>query len=261
MLSNIWHYRYFICSAIWNNLFAQFTRSKLGALWGIFNPLAQVLIYALVLSHVLAARLPGIDHEFGFSIYLMSGMLGFSLFSDIINRSVHLFLENANLIKKINFPRVTLPCIMLGSCLLNNTILFSAIVIIFSLFDHSFNMTILWLIPLTGTIILFAFGMGLMLGVMNVFIRDISQIVPIILQIMFWFTPIVYPVNIIPEEYLPLLMLNPLFPLIEAYHDVLLYGQAPDLMSMVHLNILGVMTLLLGIFIFKRAGPEMVDVL
>lgn len=261
MLKNIWDYRYFIFSAIRNELTSKFIHSKLGTLWVIFNPLAQVMIYALVLSNVLSARLTGIENKFGFSIYLMAGTLGWALFSEIISRSMNLFIDNANLLKKINFPRITLPSIMLGSCLLNNLILLSAIIVIFVFFDHTFNWTILWLAPLTLTIVLFAFGLGLFLGIINVFLRDIGQIIPIVLQILFWFTPIVYPKTIIPPDYLIYLELNPLFPIIEGYHDILLYGKAPDFTSFIHLYILGLFALSIGLFMFRKATPEMVDVL
>jgi lipopolysaccharide transport system permease protein len=261
MFKSIWDYRYFVFSAIRNDLTNRFIHSKLGALWVIFNPLTQVMIYALILSNVLSAKLPGIDNKFAFSIYLMAGTLGWALFSEIINRSINLFVENANLLKKINFPKVTLPSIMLGSCLLNNFILLSAILVIFTFLDHSFSLSILWLIPLTGTVVLFAFGIGLILGVINVFVRDIAQVVPIILQVLFWFTPIVYPVTIIPSEYLCYLKINPLFPIIEAYHDILLYGKAPDIMPFIQLNIIGCLILFLGLYMFRKASPEMVDVL
>jgi len=261
MFKSIWDYRYFIFSAIRNDLTTRFIHSKLGGLWVIFNPLAQVMIYALILSNVLSAKLPGIDNKFAFSIYLMSGTLGWALFSEVIARSMNLFIENANLLKKINFPRVTLPSIMLGSCLLNNIILLAAILVIFMFLGHGFDFTILWLIPLMITVVVFAFGIGLILGVINVFVRDIGQVVPIVLQVLFWFTPIVYPVEIIPSEYLDFLNLNPMFPIIEGYHDVLLYGRAPDFMSFIHLNIIGFIVLFIGLFMFRKATPEMVDVL
>lgn len=261
MIKSLYDYRYFIFSAIRNDLTTRFIHSKLGALWVIFNPLAQVMIYALILSNVLSSRLPGIDNKFAFSIYLMAGTLGWALFSEVITRSMNLFIENANLLKKINFPRVTLPSIMLGSCLLNHFILLGAILVIFTCLNHGFNLTILWLIPLMATVVVFAFGIGLILGVINVFVRDIGQVVPIILQVLFWFTPIVYPVTIIPAKYLGLLSLNPMFPIVEGYHDVLLYGKAPDIMSFVHLNLVGLVVLLLGVFMFRKAAPEMVDVL
>lgn len=235
--------------------------SKLGALWMIFNPLAQVMIYALILSNILAAKLPGINNKFGFSIYLMAGTLGWALFSEVITRSINLFVENANLMKKIHFPRVTLPSIMLGSCLLNNLILLSTILIIFTFLGHRINFTIFWLIPLTGMVILFAFGIGLILGIINVFVRDIAQVVPIILQILFWLTPIVYPITIIPAEYIVFLNKNPLLSIIEAYHDILVYGKAPAILPFIHINVVGVMILLVGFLMFRKASPEMVDVL
>lgn len=261
MLRNILEYRYFIFSAIKNDLTTRFIRSKLGTLWIIFNPLAQVLIYALVLSNVLAAKLPAVDSKFAFPIYLMSGTLGWSLFSEVVIRSVNLFVDNATLLKKINFPRVTLPSIMLGSCIVNNLILFSAILIIFTFLDHNFNFSIFYFIPLMGTVVIFAFSIGMILGVINVFVRDVGQIIPIVLQLLFWVTPIVYPVTIIPEEYRFLLCINPLFPIIEGYHDILFYGKAPDIISLIQLNIIGGAILLFSLFIFRKANPEMVDVL
>lgn len=261
MIESIWNYRYFIFSAIKNDLNSRFAQSKLGALWAIFNPLAQVLIYALILSNVLAAKLPGIDNKYGFAIYLMAGTLGWALFAEIITRSLNLFVQNANLLKKINFPRATLPIIMLGSCLVNNLVLFTVIFIIFAILAHPFSVELLWLLPLTATVVLFAFGIGLILGIINVFIRDVSQIVPIVLQVMFWFTPIVYPVSIIPEQYLTWLHLNPMFHLIEAYHSVLVYNQAPEFGHFLILGLLGLSITLLGTFMFRRASPEMADVL
>ncbi|MCI5057292.1 MAG: ABC transporter permease [Flavobacteriales bacterium] len=261
MFKSLWNYRYFIFSSIRNELRTRFIHSKLGALWMIFNPLAQVMIYAFILSNVLAAKLPGIENKYAFSIYLMAGILGWALFFDVISRSINLFVDNANLMKKINFPRMALASIMLGSCLLNNLILLGSILVVFIFLGHSFNFTILWLIPLMGTVTLFAFGIGLILGVINVFIRDVAQGMPIVLQTLFWFTPIVYPVSIVPTEYLGFLKMNPLFPIIEAYHAVLLYGESPDMMSIVQLNIIGFLIVLFGFFMFRKASPEMVDVL
>ena len=104
-------------------------------------------------------------------------------------------------------------------------------------------------------------GIGLILGVINVFIRDISQVVPIVLQVLFWFTPIVYPATIIPPQYLNFLKMNPLFPIIEGYHDILLYGKAPDMLHFIPLIVVGFVILSLGLFMFRKASPEMVDVL
>ena len=261
MFHSLWLYRYFISSSIRNEFISRFARSKLGGLWMIINPLAQVAIYALILSNVLAAKLPGIDHQYAYSIYLMAGLLAFTLFSEIINRCLNLFIEQGNLMKKMSFPRITLPTIVVGSCLLNNILLFIAMLGVFALLGHQFSLAMLWLIPLTLIVILFALSMGLILGIMNVFLRDTGQVVPIILQMVFWFTPIVYPISIIPEAYRHWLNLNPLYPLTNAYQQILVYGNSPEWESIL---IIGAIALLLAgasLFMFRRASAEMVDAL
>ena len=117
MLSGAWRYRFFIFSSIETELRIKFVRSRLGGLWMILNPLSQVLIFAFVLSAVLSAKLPGIDNQYAYAIYLMSGTLGWSLFAEIVNRCLTLFIDTGNLLKKIAFPKIALPLIVTGSAL------------------------------------------------------------------------------------------------------------------------------------------------
>ena len=261
MFKSLWHYRHFVLSSIRNDLVSRFARSKLGGLWIIINPLSQVLIYALILSNILAAKLPGIDNKYAYAIYLMSGLLAWTLFTEIISRCLTLFIEQGNLIKKMSFPRITLPTIVVGSCALNNILLFTSMLGIFAILGHQFSLVMLWLLPLTLLVILLALGIGLILGVMNVFLRDIGQAFPIFLQVWFWFTPIVYPINIIPESYRHLMQLNPMYPIVDAYHQILVYNQAPQLQSITIITVIACVLALIGLLLFRRANAEMVDVL
>jgi lipopolysaccharide transport system permease protein len=262
MLQGLWKYRSFVLSSIRNELVSRFSRSKLGGLWLIINPLSQVLIYALILSNVLAAKLPGIESQYAYAIYLMAGLLAWTLFNEIVSRCLTLFIEQGNLMKKMSFPRITMPIIVVGSCLLNNILLFVAILGIFALLGHEFSITMLWLIPLTLIVLLFALGLGLILAVLNVFLRDVGQVIPIILQVWFWFTPIVYPVNIIPEAYRHLLSLNPMYSITDAYHQVLVYNVSPTLDGGLLITAgIALVLMLVSLFIFRRASAEMVDVL
>jgi lipopolysaccharide transport system permease protein len=259
MLRSLWLYRHFVFSSIRNELICRFARSKLGGLWMIINPLAQVAIYALILSNILAAKLPGIDNKYAYAIYLMAGMLGWNLFSEIISRCLNLFIEQGNLMKKIRFPRIALPSIVLGSCLLNNIFLLAAMLAIFAGIGHPFSLALLWLAPLTMIVATFAAGIGLILGVLNVFVRDIAQIIPILLQVWFWFTPIVYPEKVIPENYRHLLKLNPMYSITSAYHQSIVYGTTPHLHSIGNIAVIALALMLLCLFIFRRASAEMVD--
>lgn len=261
LFRSLWGYRGFVFSSIRNEFSARFSRSRLGGLWMIINPLAQVAIYALVLSNVLAAKLPGIENKYAYALYLMAGILAWSLFAEIIGRCLTLFIDQGNLMKKMRFPRITLPVIVVGSCLLNYLLLFVALLVVFALLGQWPQWQMLWLIPLTVVVTALAVGLGLIIGVLNVFIRDVGQVIPILLQIWFWFTPVVYPLNIIPDEYKGYMAMNPMFPIVSAYHDVLVYARAPDLQSLVLTAAIAVVLLGLGLFMFRRAAPEMVDVL
>jgi lipopolysaccharide transport system permease protein len=261
MLAGAWRYRYFISSSISTELRIKFVRSRLGALWMILNPLAHVLIFAFVLSTLMAAKLPGINNRFAYPIYLLAGTLGWSLFAEIVNRCLTLFIDSGNILKKLAFPKIALPLIVTGSALVNNVLLFVAILAIFGMLGHMPGLALLWLPMLTLTTIALALGIGLALGVLNVFMRDIGQIVPVVLQFIYWFTPVVYMASIIPPHYRRWLVLNPLIPIITGYQDVLLYNKAPDLAGLASSCVLALAMLLLALVVFRKASAEMVDLL
>jgi lipopolysaccharide transport system permease protein len=261
MFRDLYKYRNFIIQSVRNDLINRFSRSKLGGLWAILNPLSQVLIYALILSNVLAAKLPGVDSQYAYAIYLIAGLLGWTLFNEIVGRCLNIFIEHGNLIKKMSFPRAALPAIAVGSCLINNLFLFISMLGIFALLGHQFNVAMLWLIPLILIVVVFSLGIGLILGVMNVFLRDIGQVTPIILQMLFWFTPIVYPITIIPEAYRHWLNLNPMYPIIDAYQQILVYGNSPQWGGVLIILAVGIILSIVGLFMFRRSSAEMVDAL
>ena len=261
MLKRLWQYRNFVFDSIRNEMRVRFARSKLGGLWMIVNPLAQVAIYVVILSNVLAAKLPGINNKYSYAIYLMAGQLAWSLFNEIVGRSTNLFIERGDLMKKVNFPRITLPGILVGASLLNNVLLFIAMAGIYILLGHGFSLQILWLVPLTFTVVALGVGIGLIAGVLNVFLRDIGQIMPIALQIWFWFTPIVYPETIIPESYRQILLINPMYSIVRAYHNILVYGRNPSITEMSLVCAAALTLMVASLLLFRRASSEMVDVL
>lgn len=260
-LKGAWRYRQFILTSIRQEIVTRFARSRMGGAWIIIHPLSMVLIYALILSAVLSAKLPGIQSQYAYAIYLTAGMLMWSLFSEILNRCIDVFINNASLLQKLVFPKIALPLIVTGTALIDNLVLLLVILGVFAVLGHFTPATLPWLVPLTVITILLALGLGLILGILNVFIRDVSQMMPIVMQFLFWFTPVVYPAEIVPHTLQGLLQFNPLYHLITAYHDVLAYGQAPALSWLVALGIAGVGLVTLAALLFRRAAPEMVDAL
>jgi lipopolysaccharide transport system permease protein len=261
MLNGVWLYRNFIISSIRSDFRARFTRSRLGGLWMIIHPLAQVAMFAFVLSTVLSAKLPGIDSRYTYSIYLMSGMMAWSLFVDVVTRCQNIFIDSGSLLKKLVFPRICLPVIVTGISLISNLLLFAAIVVIFALLGHIPGASIIWMPLLLLITLAFSIGLGLIVGVLNVFLRDIGQIMPVALQFWFWFTPVVYLPNHIPENYRPWMMANPVYHIVTGYQQVLLFNKPPALFPLLLVGIGSLALLAFALFLFRKASPEMVDVL
>lgn len=261
MLLGVWAYRFFIISSIKTEFKARFARSKLGGMWMILNPLAMVLVYALILSQIMTAKLPGVASQYAYPIYILSGIVGWTLFSEVLSRSLTVFIDNGNLLKKISFPKLTLPLIVIGSALINFLLFFIIMFVVFGFLGHLPYHTLHWIPLLILITIGLSAGIGLFFGVLNVFMRDIGQVMNIVLQFWFWLTPIVYMFSIIPKKYHTLLMLNPVTGIIMSYQNVLLYDKAPDLSLLVYPGLFALVFLVLSMILFKKASEEMADVL
>ena len=109
---SLYSYRGFILGSVQREFQARYRNSLFGALWPIFNPLSMIIVYTVIFSQIMRARLPGVDDSMAYSVYLCAGLLAWGLFSEITLRSQNMFLENANLLKKISLPRICLPVIV-----------------------------------------------------------------------------------------------------------------------------------------------------
>ncbi len=261
LLAGAWRYRHFIRTSIRNEFLSRIVGSRLGLVWMFLHPLSQVLMYTLVLSTVISARLPGMDSRFGYAAFLTAGILAWNLFSEILTRCLNIYLDNATLLKKIVFPRICLPVIVTGSSLLNNLLLFVAVVGVLLAVGHVPDAHIAWLPLLMLLNVALAAGLGLLLGVINVFVRDISQAVTVALQFGFWLTPIIYSPEIIPASFRHLLQFNPMYFIVTGYQNVLIFGAPPDFRGLFAVGLVSVVLLAAAFELFRRAGPDMVDML
>lgn len=259
MIKALWAYRGFILGSVKREFQSKYRNSLLGAAWTVLNPLAMIVVYTVIFAQVMRAKLPGVDTTFAYSIYLCAGILTWGLFAEITGRAQNMFLEHANLIKKLSFPRMCLPVTVLVNALLNFGIvfgLFSAFLLISGNFP---GWAYLALLPLLAIQAVFAIGLGVSLGVLNVFFRDVGQFFGIFLQFWFWLTPIVYPATILPEGLRPYMSLNPLASLTSAYQTILVNGQWPQWQTLWPIALLAAGFCALGFRLFKRHSGEMVD--
>lgn len=259
MLRSIWSYRGFISGSVKREFQSRYRNSLLGAAWTVLNPLAMIVVYTVIFSQVMKARLPGVDNDFAYSIYLCAGILTWGLFAEIVSRAQNVFLDHANLIKKLSFPRICLPVIVVLNAGLNFAIIFG-LFILFLLFSGYFpGVSFVAVFPVLAIQIMFAIGLGIIVGVLNVFFRDVGQFFAVLLQFWFWFTPVVYPASILPSSVQGVLNMNPMAPLIAAYQDVLVHGKWPQWDSLYVPLMLSIALCVIGMHLFRKRVGEMVD--
>lgn len=259
ILKSLWAYRGFIIGSVKREFQSKYRNSLLGVAWTVINPLAMILIYTVIFSQVMKARLPGVDGTFAYSIHLCAGVLTWGLFAEITSRAQNMFLEHANLIKKLSFPRLCLPVTVVVNALLNFSIVFG-LFISFLLVSGNFpGWAFIALFPLLAILVLFAIGLGISLGILNVFFRDIGQFFGIFLQFWFWLTPIVYSANTLPQLVRPWLALNPMSSLMGAFQGVLVSGQWPQWQTLWPTTLLALLLCVLGYRLFRKHSGEMVD--
>ncbi len=259
-IHNLWQFRGFVMGSVRRDFDARYRRSLLGGLWSVLAPLGTILIYVLIFSKLMNARLPGVTGQHAYAIYLCAGILSWGLFVEIVNRCSTVFIENANLIKKLNFPRICLPVVAMTNALVHFGIsmaIFLAVLIVFGISLPS--LTWLWIVPILLVQLLFAAGLGVLCGVVNVFFRDVGQALGLLLHLWFWATPIVYPVTILPESLARVLACNPMAVIIDAYRLIFVQGMAPAKAPLAMVLLEALLISVLALVWYRRHVDEMVD--
>lgn len=256
----LWAYRTFVRSMVARELKARYMGSLLGGLWALVTPLVLILIYMLVFSEVMRGKLAdGSGKPLDYGLFLCTGILIWGYFSEVVTNCQGVFLEYSNLLKKMSFPRITLPVIVLLSASFNFllvAVLFVALLLILNRFPGE---AMLAFIPLLVVQQGLAAGLGILLGTLNVFFRDIGQAWTVSLTLWFWLTPIVYHIDIIPQQYRPLVGLNPLTPLFLSYQEIVLTGSWPAWGTLIYPLSAALLVLAVGLAVFRRLSGEMVD--
>ncbi|MGV0961278.1 MAG: ABC transporter permease [Limnohabitans sp.] len=259
MIKALWAYRGFILGSVKREFQSKYRNSLLGAAWTVINPLAMIVVYTVIFSQVMKAKMPGIDSSLGYSVYLCAGSLTWSLFAEIVSRGQNIFIDNANLLKKISFPRMTLPIIAVSNALVNFAIIFGLFAVFLVVTGYWPGWVFLAAFAVLIIQLMLAIGLGMVLGVINVFFRDVGQFFGIFMQFWFWFTPVVYPATILPEWVKPLMALNPMYFVIISYQTIFVSQQGPNWYALAYPLVLGLILCVLGLRMYRQHVGEMVD--
>jgi lipopolysaccharide transport system permease protein len=261
MLREVWSFRDFIWSSVKREFQSRWTGTQFGPFWIVAHPLANILIFTVIFAQIMRPSLPNHPSKFAYSIYLCSGVLTWNFFSEMLLRCLNIFVENANLLKKIHFPKLCLPMIVLATTTLNFAIVMGIFIGFLLLIGAFPGWVVLCILPVLVIQMAFTIGLGVFLATINVFYRDVNQTVQVLMQFWFWMTPIVYASLNLPDTVQTILNWNPMYVFIRAYQGIFLEQTQPQWSTMVYPGLLAIFFVLLGIFAFRKLQGEIVDAL
>ena len=245
------------------DIHSRYRRSALGMVWALLTPLLTFAVYAYVFSAVLQIRFPSrvADVEHNYGIVLFSGLMLHFFVTEVLTRSPTLILENVNFVKKVVFPLETLSVVATGSAFV--TLLFNFVVLLLALlfFEARIPLTTL-LVPLVWLpYVAIVLGISWFLSSIGVYLRDVGHLVGIISTIMLFGSPILFPIETLPESLQTLVWLNPLSVPVDATRDLVLWGTLPSLRGLAIYSGVSIAVVWLGAFWFQCTKRGFADVL
>ncbi|MEG4632213.1 ABC transporter permease [Microcoleus sp. AR_TQ3_B6] len=230
-----------------------YKRSALGIAWTLINPLLQLAVFSFVFRSVIPINIPQ------FSSFAFSGLLIWTWSQTALFQATGLITSNKALIRQPNFPTAILPVVTTMTGLIH-FLLALPVLIIFLAVDGVRPSSVLFVLPLLMVIqFVLTVGLAYPLAALNVTFRDTQHTLGVLLQMLFYLTPIFYDLNSVPKEFQPLYQLNPMVPLIEAYRAILLKGTQPDWQALLIVSLVVAVILPIGLAIFRRQSNTFVE--
>lgn len=237
----LWQYREMIVTLVKRDLKSRYKGSVLGFFWMFLNPLLQLLVYTIVFSSILRM---GIDK---FYLFLFVALIPWSFFSTCLSAGTTAVYGQKDMVKKIYFPREVLPIVFTLSQFINMLLSFIVVFVVVFLCKIDMEPKALVYLPILMIIeFILALGITFFVSAFNVYYRDTEHILSIVSMAWMYLTPVLYPVDMVPEKFLPIFRLNPMTPIIVAYRDILYHGKCPETGELLSALILGVIVFWVG---------------
>ena len=243
---DLYNYRELLKTSITKDVGGKYKHSFLGVIWSFVNPLLQIAVYALVFQVILKSNIEN------YAVYLCCGLVPWQYFSSVVLRGAATIIDNGNIIKKVYFPREILPISVVASegvnFLISTTIILGFV--IFGGIGLSWN--ILWYFLILAIQIIVSIGIAFIVSSLTVYFRDLLHLLGILMQLLFYATPIVYSMDSVPASMKWLLMLNPMSYLIEGYRNIFYNKTMPNFEGLLIALVMGVILCVCVYFIFRK---------
>ncbi len=263
VLKNIITQRGLIYHMVRREIVSRYRGSMLGIFWSVIQPLLMLAIYSFVFGHVMKARWPvaGGDAPGMFSIILFCGLLFHTLLAECLTRAPQLVISQVNFVKKVVFPLEVLSVVLVCSTLFHFTIGLCVLLAAQLLLLDTIMWTALLLPVVLLPFIFICLGAGWFLSALGVYVRDVGHIIGLFTTVLLFFSPILYPSEMLPEWIRPFIFLNPLTWVVETTRDLLFTGILPSLQATLIYYSAAVLIAIIGLFFFQKTRKGFADVL
>lgn len=255
----LFDHRYLLGQLIKRDVLLRYRGALFGVAWIFLSPLLMLAIFAFVFGHIFQSRWPEQPDGMPFWLMLYSGLIVFNLFAETVSRAPSTVRSQPSYVKKIIFPVEILPLVPLGAAMVHGAFNLLILVIALACFGQ-LSIDILLFPLLVIPVLLLGLGLAWFLAAWGVFIKDMSQIVPLFVQMLLFLSPVFYPASAVPVFLQPAYQLNPIGAVIEAVRAALL-GQPVDWASWLAALAAGLLAALLGLMFFSHARDEFADAL
>lgn len=256
-LGAVWRYRELLVVLMMRDIQVLYKQALLGAAWAILQPVFAVVIFTIVFGYF--ARMP--SEGVPYPIFAFAGVLPWTYFAEAVRRSGTGLVNDAELVRKVYFPRLIMPLANVISPLLDFVIAFGVLLIMMAFYGIAPSWKMLVVPPLMVIAALLALSIGLWLGPINVRFRDIKHTLPFMIQIWMYASPIVYPLSMVPAQYQALYALNPMVGVIEGFRWAVFNQGEPNFSALAVSGIVIVLLMFGGLIFFRRAERTFADVI
>jgi lipopolysaccharide transport system permease protein len=256
-LAAVWRYRELLYFLIWREIKIRYKQASLGIAWAIIQPVLAVVIFTVVFG--LFARFP--SDGIPYALFAFTAVLPWTYFAEALRRTALGLVSDADLIRKIYFPRLIIPVATTATPLVDFAFGALALGGLMAWYGVAPTWNILALPFLTAMVALLALAVGMLLAPINVRYRDIVHTLPFAIQIWMFATPVVYPLSIIPERWQAVYSLNPMVGIIEAFRWSVLGTGSPNVTSILVSLVVSMVILAIALVMFRRAERSFADVI
>ena len=246
------NYSFLLTELIKRDISGKYKDSTLGLFWSFLNPLLSMIVLTIVFSTFFGRTIEN------FPVYLLSGKLVFDLFANATTGAMDSIKGNSEIIKKIYVPKYMFAVGIVCSEFINFLISLVVLIAVMIVTGAPFYISLLYSpIPLFFLLVL-TMGVGLILATLTTFFTDIKYLYGVLIMLLSFMTPLFYPIEIIPEQFLFFFKINPLYAAVSSFRDIVLYGAFPQTKFLLYLIITSIFALVLGIYLFYRYQDEFV---